>query len=54
MSSNHFLSSIPYEHIKPEKVVIPKRPKATNYVRPPRAEFKYVPDHAASLVKSKP
>jgi len=51
---NHFLTTIPYEHIKPEEVKIPKRPKSTSYVRPPRAEFKYVPDHAAALVKSKP
>ena len=29
---NHLLSSIPYEHIEPEPVKIPKRPKATSYV----------------------
>jgi polyphosphate kinase 2 len=50
---NHMLTHIPYEHIAPEPVTIPKRPKATHYVRPPRDEFKYVPDHAAALVKSK-
>ena len=50
---NHMLTNIPYEHIAPEPVTIPKRPKATHYQRPPREEFKYVPDHAASLVKSK-
>jgi polyphosphate kinase 2 (PPK2 family) len=49
---SHMLSNIPYEHIEPEPVTIPKRPKAMNYIRPPRDEFRYVPDHAASLVKS--
>ena len=28
---------------------LPKRPKATGYVRPPRDEQHYVPDHAATL-----
>lgn len=48
---SHILSSVPYEHIEPEAVIIPERPTAKNYQRPPRDEFKYVPDHAASLVK---
>jgi polyphosphate kinase 2 len=48
---SHLLSSVPYAHIDPEPVTIPDRPKAITYLRPPRDEFKYVPDHAASLVK---
>jgi polyphosphate kinase 2 len=48
---SHILSSVPYEHIDPEPVTIPDRPKAITYLRPPRDEFKYVPDHAAALVK---
>ena len=48
---SHLLSSVPYEHIAPAPVTIPQRPKAITYVRPPRDEFKYVNDHAASLVK---
>jgi polyphosphate kinase 2 len=47
----HILSRVPYQHLEPEKVVIPERPPSRDYVRPPREEFKYVPDHAASLVK---
>jgi len=50
---SHLLSNIPYENIEPEPVKIPKRPKATHYRRPPRGQFKYVPDHAAALVKPK-
>ncbi len=48
---NHLLSMVPYEQITPEPVKIPKRPKSDSYQRPPREEFRYVPDHAASLVK---
>lgn len=47
----HLLEHVPYEHIEPEAVTIPERPPVTSYVRPPREEFKYVKDHASSLVK---
>jgi polyphosphate kinase 2 len=50
---SHLLSVVPYEHLAPEPVTIPDRPKSINYQRPPRQEFRYVPDHAASLVKPK-
>ncbi|CAN5569939.1 polyphosphate kinase 2 [soil metagenome] len=46
---HHLLSSVPYEHLDPEPVKIPDRPKADNYDRPPRGRFRYVPDHAATL-----
>ena len=47
----HMLSQMPYEHMEPEQVTIPERPRPRYYMRPPRDEFKYVPDHAASLAK---
>ncbi len=47
----HLLSTISYEHRDPPPVTIPDRPQARFYQRPPREEFRYVPDHAASLVK---
>ena len=50
----HMLSTIPYEHRDPPPVTIPERPQARFYQRPPREEFRYVPDHAASLVKPGP
>ncbi|MGS0685211.1 polyphosphate kinase 2 [Nakamurella sp. GG22] len=48
---SHILSAVPYQNLAPEPVTIPERPKSISYVRPPRDEFRYVPDHAASLVK---
>ena len=48
---SHMLSQVPYEHLEPAPVTIPERPTSRSYIRPPREEFKYVPDHAASLVK---
>ncbi len=48
---SHILSEVPYQNIAPEPVTIPDRPKSISYQRPPREEFRYVPDHAASLVK---
>jgi polyphosphate kinase 2 len=49
----HLLDSIPYKRLEPEKVKIPDRPRAEEYERPPREEFRYVPDRAAGLVSSK-
>ncbi len=51
---NHLLSTIPYEHIEWNVPEIPERPESdTNYERPPRTEFRYVPDAAAELEKAK-
>jgi len=50
---SHLLSTIPYEHIKPDLPEIPERPEITDYERPPREEFRYVPDVAAKLEKRK-
>ncbi|QGU02503.1 Polyphosphate kinase 2 (PPK2) [Corynebacterium kalinowskii] len=47
---NHLLSSIPYEKIERPLPEIPERPESVNdYVRPPRSDFRYVPDVAAHL-----
>ena len=46
---SHLLSTIPYEHVRPELPEIPDRPEITDYERPPRDEFRYVPDVAANL-----
>ncbi len=47
---SHLLSCVPYDTRKPNKVKIPARPSATHYVRPPMEMFRYVPDHAATLL----
>jgi polyphosphate kinase 2 len=46
---SHFLSQIPYQTIEPKKVSLPERPTASDYERPARELYKYVPDHAADL-----
>jgi len=46
---SHLLSSIPYQHLPQEKIVIPDRPDADDYDRPPLEQFRYVPDIAAGL-----
>ncbi|WP_151530074.1 MULTISPECIES: polyphosphate kinase 2 [Corynebacterium] len=51
---SHLLSTIPYEKIDRELPEIPERPESeTNYDRPPRSDFRYVPDVAAKLEKRK-
>jgi polyphosphate kinase 2 len=49
---SHLLSQVPYEHLEPDPVTIPDRPAADESNRPPRAENRYVPDHAATLKKA--
>lgn len=47
---SHLLSTIPYEKIDRSLPEIPHRPDSeSDYVRPPRDEFRYVPDVAAHL-----
>jgi polyphosphate kinase 2 len=41
---SHLLSSIPYVEVEPPNIVLPRRPQATSYVRPPRSLFRVVPD----------
>lgn len=51
---SHILSTIPYEKIERPLPEIPERPDAqTGYERPPRSDFRYVPDVAAELEKDK-
>ncbi len=50
---SHLLSSIPYEEVEVEKVVIPERPQIGNYRRPPRDLTNFVPDFANSLLGDK-
>jgi polyphosphate kinase 2 len=45
----HMLSAVPYVEQPARKIAFPKRPAPTGYVRPPRDEQHYVPDHAAGL-----
>ena len=47
---SHLLSTIPWEKLEPPKLEIPERPEETDYVRPPREEFRYVPDVASQLL----
>ncbi|MCQ9128754.1 polyphosphate kinase 2 [Corynebacterium amycolatum] len=47
---NHLLTTIPYERIQRDVPEIPERPESEgSYERPPRTEFRYVPDVAANL-----
>jgi polyphosphate kinase 2 (PPK2 family) len=50
---SHLLSTIPYEEVELEKVVIPERPQIGNYRRPPRDFSNFVPDFAMSLLGDK-
>ncbi|HJU57399.1 MAG TPA: polyphosphate kinase 2 [Actinomycetota bacterium] len=46
----HMLSMIPYEERRAKAMKVPPRQSDEGYVRPPREEFTYVPDHTASLL----
>ena len=46
----HLLSTIPYVEVDQAPIVVPERPPATGYQRPPRDLATYVPDHVAELV----
>jgi polyphosphate kinase len=46
----HLLSSVPYEHLERPALQLPARPAAQGYQRPPREQFRHVPDRAATLV----
>ncbi len=51
---NHLLTNIPWEHRSAPAFTIPNRPKGHKYERPPRELFRYVPDHAESLLSAPP
>ena len=46
---SHLLSSVPWQQVEKEPLVLPARPAHTGYERPPRDESAYVPDVAARL-----
>lgn len=48
---SHLLSTIPWEKLEPPRFEIPERPEGTGYERPPREEFRYVPDVASTLLE---
>ncbi len=48
----HLVSSIPYHDVQWRPLDLPSRPAAQGYVRMPRDEQTYVPDHAASLASA--
>ena len=41
---SHFLGLIEYQEIESPEVVMPDRIQQKNYERPPRSNYKYVPD----------
>jgi polyphosphate kinase 2 len=47
---SHLLTVLPYERVNPPKIVLPPRPAAQDYERPPRDLFHQVPDHVAGLL----
>jgi polyphosphate kinase len=46
----HLLSVVPYENVLETPVKLPPRAPESDYERPPRELFRYVPDHAATLL----
>jgi polyphosphate kinase 2 len=47
----HLLSLVPYEDVLEPPLELPPRPPESDYERPPRDLFRYVPDHAATLLE---
>ena len=49
----HLLSTIPYVDTPPPRLSLPPRPRSTGYIRPPREQTTYVPDHCATLARKR-
>jgi polyphosphate kinase 2 len=49
---HHLLSLVPYEDVVEVPLELPPRPRETDYERPPRDLFHYVPDYTASLMRA--
>ena len=49
----HLLSTIPYVEEPRPQLELPPRPASKGYVRPPREELTYVPDHVETLLTAK-
>ena len=47
---SHLLGSLPYQRVARPTIVLPPRPPAGDYQRPPRTLFQQVPDYAGSLL----
>jgi polyphosphate kinase len=47
---SHLLSTLPFERLEPPTIVLPPRPPAVDYERPPRTLFQQVPDIAGAMV----
>jgi polyphosphate kinase len=46
----HLLGTVPYVHVDPPRLTLPRRPPTRGYKRPPRELFTQVPDYAGGLV----
>jgi polyphosphate kinase 2 len=46
----HLLSTVPYFHVTPPALELPPMPEVGDYVRPPRERYRWVPDHAQTLI----
>ena len=47
---SHLLSLIPYADVEPPALELPERKPQEHYERPPRSNYRYVPDRAAELI----
>ncbi|MGH8887116.1 MAG: polyphosphate kinase 2 [Egibacteraceae bacterium] len=47
----HLLGQVRYQDVVTAPLELPPRPEAGDYQRPPRELYRYVPDHAASLLR---
>lgn len=45
----HLLYSVPYEHVTPKKITLPKRPSSDGYRRTDKSLQHVVPDHASTV-----
>jgi polyphosphate kinase len=48
---SHLLSTLAYHDVQQPRLSLPPRPASQGYVRMPREEQTYVPDHAAALIR---
>ncbi len=46
----HLLTQVPYQDATTTPLELAARPDAGDYQRPPRELYRYVPDHAATLL----
>ena len=47
---HHILATIPWQPVRREALILPKRPASNGYERPPRELSRYVPDYAGTLL----